>query len=140
MGALGNEEYRRLLSFRTGLRRFLRWSAEMAEQVGVTPAHHQLMLAIRGHSDERGPTLGDVASYLLLKHHSAVELANRAEAAGLVVRSHDEDDHRVVRLALTDRGRRSLEQLTELHVGELERVVPDIAQLWENIPSEPAAL
>jgi hypothetical protein len=43
------EDYRRLLAFRTGLRRFLKWSEEQARAAGLTPKHHQLLLAIRGH-------------------------------------------------------------------------------------------
>ncbi|MCH7720116.1 MAG: hypothetical protein IH988_03880 [Planctomycetes bacterium] len=35
----------------TGLRRFLRWSEQQAKASGLTPAHHQLLLAIRGHQD-----------------------------------------------------------------------------------------
>ena len=56
-----NEDYRRLLELRTGLRRFLRWSERQAQAAGLTPAQHQLLLAIRGHPDPRGPTVGDVA-------------------------------------------------------------------------------
>jgi hypothetical protein len=59
-----NEDYRRLLELRTGLRRFLRWSEQHAEAAGLTPSQHQLLLAIRGHDDPRGPTVGDVAGYL----------------------------------------------------------------------------
>ena len=84
MPALDHAEYERLLRFRTGLRRFLRWSAEQAARVGLTPAQHQLLLAVRGHPDPRGPTVGEVAGYLLLRHHSAVELIDRAQAAGLL--------------------------------------------------------
>ena len=67
-----DEDYRRLLELRTGLRRFLRWSEQHAEAAGLTPAQHQLLLAIRGHRDPRGPTVGDVAGYLMLRPHSAV--------------------------------------------------------------------
>ena len=77
-----DEDYRRLLELRTGLRRFLRWSEQHAEAAGLTPAQHQLLLAIRGHDDPRGPTVGDVAGYLMLRHHSAVGLVDRAEKAG----------------------------------------------------------
>jgi len=129
-----DDDYRRLLAFRTGLRRFLRWSAEMAESAGLTPAQHQLMLAVRGHADERGPTIGDVASYLLLKHHSAVELVDRAEEAGLVRRVGDTNDHRVVRLELTRRGEARLEHLASLTVQELRRIVPEISRLWVGAP------
>src|ERR687887_1391800 len=95
-----DEDYRRLLELRTGLRRFLRWSEQQAESAGVTPAQHQLLLAIRGHPDPRGPTIGDVAGYLLLRHHSVVGLVNRAESAGLIRRGADPDNRSVVRLAL----------------------------------------
>jgi DNA-binding MarR family transcriptional regulator len=75
--ALNQAQYERLLRFRTGLRRFLRWSAEQAALAGLTPAQHQLLLAVRGHPEPQGPTIRDVAGYLLLRHHSAVELVDR---------------------------------------------------------------
>src|SRR5690349_1571259 len=78
---LGDDDYRRLLELRSGLRRFLRWSEQAAQSAGLTPAQHQLLLAVRGHDDPRGPTVGDVAEHLLLRHHSAVGLIDRAETA-----------------------------------------------------------
>jgi len=48
---LADEEYTKLLAFRTGLRQFLRWSEDQAATVGLTPAQHQLLLAIRGKQD-----------------------------------------------------------------------------------------
>jgi DNA-binding MarR family transcriptional regulator len=119
---LDDEVYARLLALRTGFRRFERWSEQQARAAGLTPAQHQLLLAIRGHDDPRGPTIGEVADYLLLRHHSTVELVDRADAAGLVDRVRDGDDHRVVRLKLTDEGARRLEALSALHVEELERL------------------
>ncbi len=123
----------RLLEFRTGLRRFLRWSEEQAQSAGVSPAQHQLLLAIRGHRDTRGPTIGDVADYLLLRHHSAVELVNRAEHAGLVRRAHDRDDHRIVRLRLTARGADKLRRLTAAMLEELARLSPRLRPVWAGL-------
>jgi DNA-binding MarR family transcriptional regulator len=117
-------DYEALLSFRTALRRFNRWSEQQAQAVGLTHAQHQLLLAVKGHPDSRGPTIGDVASYLLLRHHSAVELINRAQAGGFVERHRDGDDARVVRLQLTDQGRSCIEKLTHLHVEELQQLAP----------------
>ena len=94
MVTLEQRHYERLLDFRTGLRRFLRWSADQAATAGVTPAQHQLLLAIRGHPDPAGPTIREMAGYLLVRHHSAVELVDRAGAAGLVERGQDGDDLR----------------------------------------------
>jgi DNA-binding MarR family transcriptional regulator len=126
-------DYRRLLEFRTGLRRFLRWSEEQAEAAGVTPLQHQLMLAIRGDDDPRGPTISAVATYLVSKHHSVVELVDRAEAAGLVRRVQDPDDHRVVRLALTRSGEQILEKLGALTVAELSRLAPRMREMWTGL-------
>jgi DNA-binding MarR family transcriptional regulator len=119
---LPDDVYARLLRLRTELRRFERWSAEQAQVAGLTPMQHQLLLAIRGHADRRGPTIGDVAEYLLLRHHSAGELVQRAETAGLVQRVRDSDDHRVIRLQLTDAAAERLEALTAIHLEEVEKL------------------
>jgi DNA-binding MarR family transcriptional regulator len=128
-----DEDYRRLLELRTGLRRFLRWSEEHARAAGITPAQHQLLLAVRGHRDPRGPTVGDVAAYLMLRHHSAVGLVDRTEKAGLIVRRQDPDNLSVVRLRLTDRGSRQLEELSEQHLEELAHLAPTMHALWDAV-------
>jgi DNA-binding MarR family transcriptional regulator len=124
MSSLSDAEYKRLLEFRDGLRRFLRWSENEAAAVGLTPAQHQLLLAIRGHGGEQAPTVGEVAEHLQLRHHSVVGLVDRATDAGLVIRSTDADDQRVVRLSLTPMGNRRLERLSALHIEELRRLSP----------------
>lgn len=126
---LPDDAYARLLALRTGLRRFLRWSEQQAAAVGLTSAQHQLLLAIAGHPDPRGPTIGEVADYLLLRHHSAVGLIDRADAAGLVTRERDDDDRRVVRLHLTHDGADCLASLSELHLQELERLSMQLPSL-----------
>lgn len=118
--------YAKLLSLRTGLRHFEAWSAQQARAAGLTPTQHQLLLTIRGHGDPEGPTIGEAADYLLLRHHSTVGLVDRAEAAGLVQRVRSRDDHRVVRLRLTRDGEARLEALSALHLEELERLALDV--------------
>lgn len=107
---LTDDDFARLLDFRDGMRRFLRWSDEQAKAVGLTAAQHQLLLAIRGHGES--PSIGDIAEHLLLRHHSVVELVDRAVGAGLVERHTDEVDQRVVRLRLTELGTEKLGALT----------------------------
>jgi DNA-binding MarR family transcriptional regulator len=131
--ALAQGAYTRLLSLRTALRHFERWSEQQAKAAGLTAAQHQLLLAVKGHDDPRGPTIGEVADYLLLRHHSAVGLVDRADAAGLVARTRDPDDHRVVRLRLTAKGARRLERLSALHLEELERLGPRLAVLSKGL-------
>jgi len=91
-----------------------------------------LLLAIRGHADPRGPTIGDIAGYLLVRHHTAVELADRTQELGLVVRKRDRDDRRLVRLALTAKGRGRIRALTTAHLDELRTLVPLLAALVED--------
>lgn len=133
---LDDADYQRLLQFRVNLRRFLHWSEEQAERAGLTPAQHQLLLAIRGHDGAEGPTIGDVAGYLLLRHHSAVGLVDRAVKAGLVERLEDPSDRRVVRLRLTDLGSRNLKQLSKFHLEEIKRLAPRIRAISQGLEPE----
>ncbi len=130
---VSDDDYRRLLRFRTGLRRFERWSEEQAEAAGVTPGQHQLLLAVRGHPDRRGPTVSEVSEYLMLRHHSAVELIDRAAASGLVVRTSDPDDRRLVRLRPTIHGMKVLRRLSSAHLSELARLAPVYEGLWVGL-------
>lgn len=129
---LDEQDFANLLQFRTVLRRFERWSEQQAQAVGLTPAQHQLLLAVKGHAGERGPTIRELADYLLLRHHSTVELVNRVQAGGLVRRLGDPDDARVVRVELTDEGEARLARLTGMHIAELRRLAPILDHLVEH--------
>jgi DNA-binding MarR family transcriptional regulator len=140
-GHPSDEDYRRLLAFRSGLRRFLATSDSQARAAGLTPAQHQLLLAVRGHPGARGPTVGEAASHLLISHNAAVQLVDRAQAAGLVERVSDPDNWRVVRLRLTPTGRARLRDLSALHLSELAQLEPAIRALWnalgeDEVPAE----
>ena len=126
-------DYQRLLEFRTSLRRFLRWSEQQARAQNLTPAQHQLLLAIKGHPYQQGPSIGEVAGYLLLHHNSAVGLVNRAEAAGLVKRNPDPNNRSIVRLTLTDDGADRLKALSELHLQEVPRLARTMRSLFVDV-------
>lgn len=119
-----DDEYQRLLAFRTALRRFDQWSRLAAEEHGLTHAQHQLLLAIRGSRTAGGPTVGEVAEALLVRHHTASELVDRAQHLGLVRRVRGTEDARRVQLRLTVEGERVLEALTAVHLEELQRLGP----------------
>lgn len=131
-GVPTDDDFARLLAFRDGLRRFLRWSEDAARSVGLTGSQHQLLLAVRGHGFP--PSIGDVADHLLLRHHSAVELVDRAVAGGWLERYPDPDDHRVVRLRLSAAGRSKVEELSEAHLEELSRLRRSFSALWTDLP------
>ncbi|HEY5303308.1 MAG TPA: MarR family transcriptional regulator [Acidimicrobiales bacterium] len=131
-----DETYARLLKIRTGMRHFERWSEQQAKAAGLTTAHHQLLLAIRGHDDPRGPTVGEIADYLLLRHHSVVGLIDRAESLGLICRARCDDDRRVVRLSLSREGAGRLEALSMLHLEELKRLGAHFSEVSVGLMSE----
>jgi DNA-binding MarR family transcriptional regulator len=123
------EDFRRLLAFRVSLRQFQHWSEAQAQQAGLTHVQHQLLVAIKGHPASAAPTVGDLAGYLMLRHHSAVELIDRAEAAGLVRRISGADDARVVRVELTPKGDTLVVSLTAAHLEELRKLAAVLNQL-----------
>ena len=131
--SLTQADFTHLLQLRTGLRRFLRWSEEQAKAAGLTPAKHQLLLAIRGHEDPSGPTVGEIADYLVLRHHSAVGLIDRAVADGLVRRNRDAQSRSVVRITLTAAGMKRLDALSEAHLQELAHLAPTMRALWDAL-------
>jgi DNA-binding MarR family transcriptional regulator len=129
MPQLTRQDFERLLEFRVTLRRFQRWSEDQAQAEGLTHVQHQLLVAVKGHHGSRPPTVGDLAGYLLLRPHSAVELVDRAEAAGLVERTPDRDDGRVVRVRLTGAGDRVLNKLTRAHLERLHELAAVLDEL-----------
>ncbi len=131
--ALAQADFQHLLELRTGLRHFLRWSEQQAIAAGLTPAQHQLLLAVKGHPDTAGPTIGELAEYLVLRHHSAVGLVDRAAKDGLVQRSPDPATKSVVRVTLTAAGEAKLDALAETHVEELAHLAPTMRALWRAL-------
>lgn len=131
---LRDADYRTLADFRYALRLFLRFSENAARQARLTPAQHQLLLAIRGFPGSAPPTVADVAERLQLRHHSTGELVRRAEEAGLVRSNVDPSDARVRRLRLSARGARVLDRLSRLHRRELARFRRELSPLLGELP------
>lgn len=135
MTPLTQQDFERLLEFRVSLRRFQRWSEDQARDAGLTHVQHQLLVAIKGNPGDRPPAIGDLAGYLLLRPHSMVELVDRAEAAGLVERTPDPADGRVVRVRLTEMGDDIVQRLTRAHLDrlhELAAVLNDLVTRYEQ--------
>jgi DNA-binding MarR family transcriptional regulator len=141
--ALEQTDFEHLLELRTGLRRFLHWSEQQARAAGLTPAKHQLLLAVKGHPDPAGPTIGDIADSLVLRHHSAVGLVDRAVSDGLVKRAADPGNRSAVRVTLTKQGEAKLDALADAHLEELSHLAPTMRALWRELDrgngSHPAA-
>src|ERR1700722_561865 len=82
------EVIRELAMFRYSLRKFLRFSEKAARQFGVTPQQHQLMLGVAGYTGRGTASISELAEFLQERHHSVVELIERAVQNGLVHKEH----------------------------------------------------
>jgi DNA-binding MarR family transcriptional regulator len=130
---LSAADYRNLAEFRYVLRRFLVFSEDAARAAGLAPQQHQALLAIKGFSEGEAPTIGDFADQLVIKHHSAVGLADRLVKAGLVKRQQGAGDRRRVTLALTASGEKLLEGLSAAHRDELRMLTPPLKKLFVKL-------
>ncbi|HXN28356.1 MAG TPA: helix-turn-helix domain-containing protein [Candidatus Acidoferrales bacterium] len=122
--SLRTVDYRALADFRFEIRRFLHFSERLVHAAGVEPQQHQALLAIKGLPAHRVATIGVLAERLLIQHHSAVELANRLQAKGLLRRARSAADRREVVLTLSPRGETLLQRLTRPHRKELQSARP----------------
>jgi DNA-binding MarR family transcriptional regulator len=133
MKDLSLDEYRALAEFRHQVRRFLCFSEEQVRAMGLEPQQHQLLLAIKGLPDGATPTIGELAERLQLRHHSTVELVNRLEKHGHVVRELSREDRRQVIVRLTASGASVLQKLSVAHHQELETAGPRLAKALGSI-------
>jgi DNA-binding MarR family transcriptional regulator len=118
--------YRSLSEFRHQVRCFLRYSEDAARAHDIEPQQHQLLLAIKGLPKGKLPTIGELAGRLQLKHHSTVDLIDRLEKSGRIVREAGTEDRRQVLVRLTLEGERILRELSVEHQVELTKVGPKL--------------
>lgn len=124
---LSEAQYASLSEFRYRLRVFLAFSEEQSRSLGLNPQQHQLLLAVKGFGAE-APTVGMLAERLMLRHHSTVELIDRLQRQGLVVRKRTTADRRVASVGITARGAQLLRKLSLAHRDELMRTGPELAK------------
>lgn len=101
--ATDSNRFEQAARFRAGLRRFLRRSEDVARANGLTPRQHLLLLQIGG-AENGTSTVTELVETLALTQSAVTELVQRAELAGLVLRTPSNDDRRVTHLTLTRQG------------------------------------
>jgi DNA-binding MarR family transcriptional regulator len=119
---LSKNIYEYLAEFRYQLRKFQKFSEKAAQAAGLTPQQHQLILAIKGFPGRDYATPRELAERLQITHHSCVGLIDRCEVLGLVSRRKNPEDGRSVLIEVTSKGSKLLETLSEIHLGEIERI------------------
>jgi DNA-binding MarR family transcriptional regulator len=138
---LTQKDYEALAEVRYEIRRFLNFSEGMARGASIEPQQHQLLLALRALPAGVRPTIGVLSKRLLIRHHSAVELAGRSVKAGLLRRIQSEEDRREVTLRMTPHGERILAALSVVHRAELRSAAPALVRaltaILDSDQSEP---
>jgi DNA-binding MarR family transcriptional regulator len=128
-------DYQALAEFRYQLRRFIRYSEQVARAAGIEPQQHQVLLAIKGLPNGEKATIGKLAERLQLQHHSTVELIDRLCERGLVERQRDEADQRRVLVHLTTQGEAMLQHLSTHTLAELKLTGPTLVKTLEELLS-----
>jgi DNA-binding MarR family transcriptional regulator len=86
-------------------------------ETGLSPARWRLLVALVAQAGPDGARMGELAEHLGVREPTVTATVDRAVAEGLVTRSRDETDRRIVRVTITPAG-------LEL----VARLVPIVAQ------------
>lgn len=116
---LSEEDLVSLALFRRSLRAFLAFSENACAEVGITMQWYQALLTIKTYKGTAEISIGELAEELMIKNHSATELVNRLENAGLILKKQDKNDKRKLQLIITSVGNRKLTKLASIHLDRL---------------------
>jgi DNA-binding MarR family transcriptional regulator len=136
-GQLSRAEYQTLAEFRYHLARFLRRRKDAARAEGLQAQQYELLLVISGLPRTQRPTIKEVAAQLCLEHHTVVELADRLEKRGLLVRQGSGQDRREVLLHLTRAGQSVLNRIVKSSFAHLREEAPELIRSLRRILKKP---
>jgi DNA-binding MarR family transcriptional regulator len=92
---------------------------ELVRPHGISSTQYNVLRILRG-AEPAGLCRNELRDRLLTRMPDVTRLLDRMEEAGLVVRSRDNDDRRLVSTKITAAGRRVVDQL-DAPIGELHR-------------------
>ena len=133
---LTKHDFEVLADFRYQIRKFVRFSEQIARRHGITPRQYLLLLHVKGYPGRDWATIGELAERLQAKHHGVVALVSRCEKQGFVERRRSSEDRRRIEIHLLENGERVLDKLARLHRAELlslqGRFVVPVIQAFDN--------
>jgi MarR family transcriptional regulator, 2-MHQ and catechol-resistance regulon repressor len=89
-------------------------------ELSLTPTQYNLLIRL-GSKVEDGLTISDLAQRLFCTRGNATRLVQRLSQQGLVTVGGDENDQRLVRVALTAEGERLIEAARQTHTQSVAR-------------------
>jgi DNA-binding MarR family transcriptional regulator len=96
------------------------------ERFGINEAGFDVLACLRRAEPHYRRTAGELAKQTLVTTGGLTLRVNRLEKAGLVTRQRDNDDARVVYVALTDAGRQLVDEVSDAHFAMLARLLEPI--------------
>ena len=125
---------------------FTRLYKPLLDPLGLTYPQY-LVMAVLWERD--GRTVGEIGEKLLLESSTLTPLLKRLETAGMVRRTRDQDDERVVRIQLTPKGAELKQKAVEIPqaigcstnitIPEVMKLTADIKALREKLLAAQAA-
>ena len=106
----------------------------LLDRFGITYSQYLVLVAL---SAEDSQTVGTLGQKLYLESNTVTPLVKRLEAAGLVTRTRDSHDERVVRVSLSAKGRRVADEAQRCVPGEIQTATGlgdgDLASLTQQL-------
>lgn len=125
---------------------FTRLYKPLLDPLGLTYPQYLVMTVLW---EKDGRTVGEIGEKLLLESSTLTPLLKRLETAGMVRRTRDQDDERVVRIQLTPKGTELKQKAieipqaigcsTNLTIPEVMKLTDDIKALREKLLAAQAA-
>ncbi len=126
---VGESEILAVAAFRLTLRRFEQQTDTLVRACGLTPQRYLLLLAVRAAQAADGFATGSqIAADLGMPQTTVADLIARAVKVGLLTRSTDEADGRVVRITTTPEGDERLGCAIRRLAGEREALEVALAE------------
>ena len=116
---LDKGDFETLADFRYQIRKFVRFSEQLALRHGLQPQQYLLLLQVKGYPGREWATVGELAERLQAQHHGVVALISRCEKLGLVERRRSSEDRRRIEIRVRAKGEKLLNKLARLHRAEL---------------------
>lgn len=116
---LTKHDFEVLADFRYQIRKFVRFSEQLARRHKIKPLQYLLLLHIKGYPGRDWATVGELAERLQAQPHGVVALISRCEKQGFVERRRSSEDRRRIEVHLLKKGEKILDALARLHRAEL---------------------
>jgi DNA-binding MarR family transcriptional regulator len=120
--SITQQDYYSLASLRYLLRKFLRFSKNLASvRAKLTPEQYEALLALKAFSADDGLTVGQLSERIQVRHHTAVSLTDKLAARKLLTKRRGSPDRRYVYVKLTPAGIRLVGALAAAHRREIRK-------------------